>query len=79
MGRQPAMRTYNVFQRRESDAVLCAVPEDCVVPRFVISETWTWSGKLDVPAGMPVGFDEGAAQDGARLNGFYLFHAFARR
>jgi hypothetical protein len=53
------------------------VPEDCIVPRFVIAKTWAFSGKLDEPGATPLGFDEAAAEAGTQLNGFYLFHAFA--
>ena len=71
------MRAYNVFRCKRADSVYCAVPEDCAVPRFLSTKTWTFSGKIDAPGARPVGFDEAAAGASVRFNGFYLFHVFA--
>ena len=63
------MRAYNLFRRKGVDAVYCAVP------RFLTTNTWAFSGKVQEPAATPIGFDE-AADTSVRFNGFYLFHAF---
>ena len=54
------MRAYNLFRRKGVDAVYCAVPEDCAVPRFLTTNTWAFSGKIHEPAATPIGFDEAA-------------------
>ena len=72
------MRAYNVFRRRDTQCVCCAVPEDRAVPRFLTTKTWAFGGKLAQTSALPVGFDEAAADAGVRFNGFYIFHAFER-
>ena len=69
------MRANNLFRRKGVDAVYCAVPEDCAVPRFLTTNTWAFSGKVQEPGATPIGFNE-SADTSVRFNGFYLFHAF---
>ncbi len=70
------MRAYNLFRHRDQQHVVCAVPQDGEVPRFLRERTWDFEGKLTEAAPAPVGFDPRAAHHGARLNGFYLFQSF---
>ena len=67
------MRAYNLFRRKGVDAVYCAVPEDCAVPRFLTTNTWAFSGKVQEPAATPIGFNESAANTSIRFNGFISF------
>ena len=71
------MRAYNLFRHRDKQHLLCAVPEDCEVPRFIAERTWSFGGKLTEAAAAPIGFDVLAARHGVRLNGFYLFQSFS--
>ena len=73
------MRAYNLFRHREKQHLLCAVPEDCEVPRFIAERAWRFDRKVTETAAAPVGFDVRAASSGVRLNGFYLFQSFGRR
>jgi len=71
------MRAYNLFRHRDKQHLLCAVPEDCDVPRFIAKRAWSFGGKLTEAATAPVGFDVLVARHGVRLNGFYLFQDFS--
>ena len=73
------MRTYNLFRHRDKQHLLCAVPEDREVPRFIAERAWSFGGKLAEAAAAPVGFDVLVARHGVRLNGFYLFQDFRGR
>ena len=73
------MRAYNLFRHRNKPHLLCAVPEDGEVPRFIAERTWSFDRKLAEVAAAPVGFDVRAASGGVQLNGFYLFQSFGRR
>ena len=73
------MRAYNLFRHRDKPHLLCAVPEDCEVPRFIAERAWSFDRKVAETAAAPVGFDVLAACHGVRLNGFYLFQSFGRR
>ena len=72
------MRAYNLFRHRDKQHLICAVPEDGAVPRFVTKAAWRFDRKLTEPPMAPIGFDGEAATHGARLNGFYLFQSFGR-
>jgi hypothetical protein len=67
-----AMLSYNVFRAREGD-VLCAVPEDRPVPRFVNDSSWRFESRVDDTSDLPR-----AAKVAAEFNGFYIFHPFER-
>jgi hypothetical protein len=61
----------NVFRLREAPELLCLLPEDYPVPRFL-------DGRWEFVAAVPgcdraIGFDPNAAGVGLRLNGFHLF------
>jgi hypothetical protein len=65
------MLTYNVFRARGRD-VLCAVPEDRPVPRFVSGDPWEFAGRIEEDAiNLPR-----AAKVAVAFNGFYIFHPF---
>jgi hypothetical protein len=70
------MRAYNLFWHWDKPHLLCAVPEDQEVPRFIAKRAWSFDRKLAEAAVAPVGFDAMAARHGVRLNGFYLFQDF---
>lgn len=70
------MCAYNVFRRSEPDGLSCAVPEERSVPTFLVAPQWRFDGRIDSPAGVPLGFDGRAAATGVRFNGFYLFASF---
>lgn len=64
---------YNLFRRKEYEALCCAVPEDLSVPRFVDDDQWEFRGTVAGDQEGPRGFDRGAAKEAIRFNGFYLF------
>ena len=70
------MRAYNLFRHKEKQHLVCAVPEDHDVPRFIAERAWSFDRTLTEAATAPVGFDTKAAASGVRLNGFYLFQDF---
>ena len=73
------MRAYNLFRHKDKPHLLCAVPEDCEVPRFMAERAWSFDRKLAEVTAAPVGFDVLAARHGVGLNGFYLFQDFSGR
>ena len=70
--------TYNVFQHKTKPELFCAVPVDQPVPPFIMWEQWAFSQSLHPSDPCPSGFRPQAAQDGAWLNGFYLFQVIGR-
>jgi hypothetical protein len=73
-----AMHAYNLFRSKDSDAMFCAVAEDCSVPAFVTAPRWEFRGRIDGQRSRPIGFDKKAADCGTRFIGFYLFPDFQR-
>jgi hypothetical protein len=69
------VHAYNLFRRKEAPELVCAVPEDRAVPRFIAGETWEFGGKIAAGSGEHPGFDGIAASAAARYTGFYLFHS----
>ena len=65
--------TYNLFRNRQRPELLCAVPEDRPVPRFLGPGDWRFEGSLRPSDISPQGFEDRAARVGVRFNGFYLF------
>jgi hypothetical protein len=70
--------TYNLFRNRQRPDLLCAVPECTPVPRFLVNEEWSFENPLRDTQATPPGFNAKAANEGARLNGFYLFQMIPR-
>ena len=68
---------YNLFRNKQRPEILCAVPEDRPIPRFVVREQWTYAGSLQPQDPGPSGFHDRAASAGVRFNGFYLFQVTA--
>ena len=66
-----SMRAYNLFRHRDKPHLLCAVPEDGEVPRFIAKRAWRFDRKVTEAAAAPFGFDVLAARHGVQLNGFY--------
>jgi hypothetical protein len=73
----PADYAYNLFRNKQRPEIICAVPEDRPVPRFIDPEQWTFEQPLRPLEVRPLGFDSKAAHVGVRFNGFYLFYAIA--
>jgi hypothetical protein len=69
------VQAYNLFRRKEAPELVCAVPEDRAVPRFIAGESWEFSGRISAGSREHAGFDGHAASTAARYNGFYLFHS----
>lgn len=72
------MQTYNLFRSRESNPLVCAVPEERSVPSFVTAERWEFGGRLEDKQDPPLGFDMKAAAAAVRFNGFYIFAEYRR-
>ena len=68
---------YNLFRNKQRPEILCAVPEDRPIPRFVVSEQWVYEGSVRPQDAPPSGFNDRAATAGVRFNGFYLFQVTA--
>lgn len=66
------MISFNLFKRRRTPDLYCAVPEDLAVPAFIAAERWEFDGKAD-RAKSPRGFKPDVAASAARINGFYMF------
>ncbi|PVE23424.1 hypothetical protein DC522_15555 [Microvirga sp. KLBC 81] len=69
--------TYNLFRNKQLPAILCAVPEDRPVPKFLDAGQWTFERPLRPSNVRPPGFHDRAAYAGVRYNGFYLFQVTA--
>jgi hypothetical protein len=67
--------SFNLFRRKESPELFCAVPEDRAVPRFIAGEAWEFGGRISDAHSQP-GFDRAAARVASRINGFYLFQTW---
>src|SRR5215218_7336350 len=66
--------TVNLFRRKLSPDIVCAVPEDHPVPSFLNASTWEFAGKINQEtAAPPGGYQQKAAEAGVRFRGFYLF------
>jgi hypothetical protein len=65
--------TYNLFRNRQRPDLVCAVPEDRPVPRFLAPGRWRFERALRPLDITPAGFENRAAQAGVQFNGFYLF------
>jgi hypothetical protein len=71
--------TYNVFARRRSPALRCAIAQEHPVPSFIQNETWEFGGTVKPSEAIPVGFQPKAAQEAMQFAGYYLFHAMTSR
>ncbi len=69
---------YKIFRNIERAEIFCAVPEDHVLPSFVVAEVWSFDRMLRIQDIAPPGFHNRGAQAGVRFNGFYIFYATAR-
>jgi hypothetical protein len=67
--------SYNVFARRRSPALRCAIAQGSPVPRFIQNETWEFGGTIKPSESIPGGFQPKAAQEATQILGYYLFHA----
>ncbi len=70
------MLAFNLFRRKGLSDLICAVPEDYVVPKFINPCDWEFGGKADVLRRRLRGFDPKVATAAVRFNGFYLFQNF---
>ncbi len=68
--------TFNLFRRRSSPDLFCAVAQAHAVPAFIDGEDWSFAGVVRRDSDAPRGFKPADARLGAHLNGFYLFFAF---
>jgi hypothetical protein len=70
------MQIYNLFRRKLSPDLACAVPEDHPVPAFINSR-WEFAGRVgDLPRAK-CRFNNEAASVSVQFNGFYLFQLTA--
>lgn len=66
------MRTYNLFRRKVSPDLACAIPEDDPVPAFIGAD-WEFAGRVGAMSRTECRFNHEAAEASVRFNGFYLF------
>ena len=67
------MRTSNIFCRKVSPELACAIPEDQPVPAFITGALWEFAGKVGAMSRTTCRFNHDAAEASVRYNGFYLF------
>jgi hypothetical protein len=65
--------TYNLFRQGRDPAIVCAVPNDKPVPRFIRGPAWIFESTMALGVDSEAGFDPTLAQAAANANGFYLF------
>jgi hypothetical protein len=65
---------YNIFRNAQKGDLYCAVPVCMPVPAFIRSPSWRFAAVARDAAEAPRGFLAEAARQGARWNGYYLFH-----
>jgi hypothetical protein len=70
--------TYNLFRQGRDPAIVCAVPNDKPVPRFIRGPAWVFESTMELQAEPSDGFEPGLARMAANANGFYLFVASDR-
>jgi hypothetical protein len=80
LSRKAAERSaaYNLFRRKATPDLYCAVPEDRVPPGF-LNDGWVMAGRITAMKAAFPGFRADQARAGVRLNGFYLFMAHRAR
>ncbi|ACA15129.1 hypothetical protein M446_0567 [Methylobacterium sp. 4-46] len=69
-----ALDAYNVFLRKETPALRCAVRQDRPVPDFVRGDVWEYAGTVDAGTA-PAGFKVAAARQATSHVGYYVFFA----
>ncbi len=72
MREQGPIPSHNLFRRKDTPDLFCAVPESRPVPPFVRTPAWEFAGKVDRSRPVP-GFRERAARVAMRHQGFYAF------
>lgn len=71
-----ASEKYNVFRLKRRPDLFCAVPEVCVLPRFLRETRWEYRGSLNPDTDISRGFEKKAAEMSGRMNGFYLYQQY---
>ncbi len=74
MREQGEVPSHNLFRRKDTPDLYCAVPESRPIPPFIQTPAWEFAGKLDRSKPFP-GFQERAARDSVRYWGFYAFNS----
>ncbi|TXN68122.1 hypothetical protein [Methylobacterium sp. WL6] len=69
-----AYADFNVFRRRQSPELRCAVRQDRPVPLFIDGAVGEFSGTV-VGEKPPAGFQAGEAHEAMLSAGYYLFRA----
>jgi hypothetical protein len=65
--------SHNLFRRKDTSDLYCAVPESRPIPPFIRTPAWEFAGKMDHARPVP-GFRERAARESMQLWGFYAFN-----
>ncbi len=66
--------SHNLFRRKDTADLYCAVPESRPIPPFIRTPTWEYAGKLDRSSPV-VGFRDRAARVAIQHQGFYAFNS----
>ncbi len=74
MREQGEVPGHNLFRRKDTPDLFCAVPESRPIPPFIRTPAWEFAGKLDRTAPM-VGFRDRAARVAMQHHGFYAFNS----
>ena len=72
MREQGPVPRHNLFRRKDTPYLYCAVPESRPVPLFIRTPAWEFAGKMDHAKPIP-GFRERAARISMQQQGFYAF------
>jgi hypothetical protein len=65
---------HNLFRRKATPDLYCAVPEGRPVPPFIRAPEWEFAGTRKAGTPAPLGFRDRAAGVALRHMGFYAFH-----
>jgi hypothetical protein len=74
MREQGPVPCHNLFRRKDTADLYCAVPESRPIPPFIRTPAWEFAGKMDYSRPVP-GFRERAAREAMQLWGFYAFNS----
>ncbi len=66
-------RSWHFFVNRHHPGIWCAIAFKAKVPAFLMTRHWRYC-RSDACATLGLHFDATIAKQGAKINGFYLFH-----
>jgi hypothetical protein len=74
MREQGPIPSHNLFRRKDTADLYCAVPESRPIPPFIRTPAWEFAGKMDRSLPVP-GFPRESGAPVMQLWGFYAFNS----